>query len=46
MARMNGPMGPRGFLTDEEKANLPKVTGSLLKRILSLLAPPLLALSR
>ena len=39
MARMNGPMGPRGFLTDEEKANLPKVTGSLLKRILGYLTP-------
>ena len=39
MARMNGPMGPRGFLTDEEKANLPKVTGSLIKRILGYLTP-------
>ncbi len=39
MARMNGPLGPRGFLTDEEKANLPKVTGGLLKRILGYLTP-------
>ena len=39
MARMNGPMGPRGFLTDEEKANLPKVTGGLIKRILGYLTP-------
>ncbi|MBR2925752.1 MAG: ABC transporter ATP-binding protein [Clostridia bacterium] len=39
MARMNGPLGPRGFLTDEEKANLPKVTGSLIKRILGYLTP-------
>ncbi len=39
MARMNGPMGPRGFLTDEEKANLPKVTPDLLKRILAYLTP-------
>ena len=39
MARMHGPMGPRGFLTDEEKANLPKVTGSLIKRIAGYLTP-------
>ena len=31
--------GPRGFLTDEEKANMPKVTKSLLLRILSYLKP-------
>ena len=31
--------GPRGFLTDEEKENKPKVTGALLKRILSYLTP-------
>ena len=31
--------GPRGFLTEEEKANKPRVTGALLKRILSYLAP-------
>ena len=32
-------LGPRGFLTDEEKANKPKVTKSLLLRILSYLIP-------
>ena len=32
-------MGPRGFLTDEEKANMPKVTKELLLRILSYLKP-------
>ncbi len=31
--------GPRGFLTEEEKNNMPKVTKSLLKRILSYLKP-------
>ena len=31
--------GPRGFLTEDEKANKPKVTGALLKRILSYLKP-------
>ncbi len=31
--------GPRGFLTDEEKQNMPKVTGKLLLRILSYLKP-------
>ena len=31
--------GARGFLTDEEKANMPKVTWPLLKRILSYLKP-------
>ena len=38
---MAGPgrgMGPRGFLTDEEK-NMPKVSGSLIRRILSYLKP-------
>ena len=35
---MGGPMG-RGFLTEEEKANKPKVTWPLLKRILSYLKP-------
>ncbi len=34
-----GGLGPRGFLTDEEKQNKPKVTGKLLKRILSYLKP-------
>ena len=33
-----GPMG-RGFLTEEEKANAPKVTWPLLKRIFSYLLP-------
>jgi len=33
-----GPMG-RGFLTEEEKANAPKVTWPLLKRIFSYLIP-------
>ena len=32
-------LGPRGFLTDEEKKNRPKVSGALLKRILSYLLP-------
>lgn len=36
--RMGGPMG-RGFLTEEEKANRPKVTGALLKRVFSYLKP-------
>ena len=39
---MAGPMrglGPRGFLTEEEKANKPKVTKELLLRILSYLKP-------
>ncbi len=31
--------GPRGFLTDEEKENLPKVDKALIKRILSYLKP-------
>ena len=32
-------LGPRGFLTDEEKTNMPKVTKELLLRILSYLKP-------
>ena len=32
-------LGPRGFLTDEEKENLPKVDKALIKRILSYLKP-------
>lgn len=39
---MRGPMnlgGPRGFLTDEEKKNKPKVTRKLLFRILGYLKP-------
>ena len=31
--------GPRGFLTEEEKAKAPKITKELLKRILSYLKP-------
>ena len=34
-----GGLGPRGFLTDEEKKNKPKITKSLLLRILSYLKP-------
>ena len=29
----------RGFMTEEEKANQPKVTGALLKRVFSYLKP-------
>ena len=39
---MPGPrssLGPRGFLTEEEKSNIPKVTPALLMRILSYLKP-------
>ena len=39
---MAGPgrgMGPRGFLTEEEKKNMPKVSGALIVRILSYLKP-------
>ena len=32
-------LGPRGFLTDEEKKNMPKVDGALIRRILSYLKP-------
>ena len=32
-------MGPRGFLTEEEKKNMPKVSGTLIRRILSYLTP-------
>ena len=41
MAQGRGPGGPfsRGFLTDEEKANQPKVTPALLKRVFSYLRP-------
>ena len=39
MPPMGRGLGPRGFLTDEEKQNMPKVTGALLKRILSYLKP-------
>ena len=39
---MAGPgrgLGPRGFLTDEEKQNMPKVSWALIKRIFSYLKP-------
>ncbi len=40
---MPGPgmagFGPRGFLTEEEKASAPKITKGLIKRILSYLRP-------
>ena len=39
---MPGPgrgLGPRGFLTEEEKKNLPKVSGALIRRILGYLKP-------
>ena len=39
MAPPGRGLGPRGFLTDEEKQNLPKVSGALIKRILSYLKP-------
>ena len=37
-----GPRGARGFLTEDEKANMPKVTWDLIRRILSYLTciPP------
>ena len=37
--RMGGPLGPRGFLTEEEEANKPVVTMGLLKRIFSYIKP-------
>ena len=36
---MGRPMGPRGFLTEEEKLNKPKASWTLIKRILSYLKP-------
>ena len=39
MAGGGRSLGPKGFLTDEEKKNMPKVTKSLLLRILSYLKP-------
>lgn len=35
----HGGLGPRGFLTDEEKKNLPQVDSKLLLRILSYMKP-------
>ena len=34
-----GMRGGRGFMTEEEKANTPKVTGALLKRIVRIAVP-------
>lgn len=39
MAGGRNSLGPRGFLTEEEKRNMPKVTKALLLRILSYLKP-------
>ena len=39
MAGPHGGLGPRGFLTEEEKNNMPKVSRELLLRILSYLKP-------
>ena len=36
--RMGGPF-QRGFMTEEEKANQPKITKELLKRVFSYLKP-------
>ena len=34
MAASRNSLGPKGFLTEEEKLNMPKVTKELLLRIL------------
>ena len=39
MAGGRSSLGPKGFLTEEEKQNMPKVTKELLLRILSYLKP-------
>ena len=39
MAGNRNSLGPKGFLTEEEKQNMPKVTKELLIRILSYLKP-------
>ncbi len=39
MAGGRNALGPKGFLTEEEKKNMPKVTKALLLRILSYLKP-------
>lgn len=36
---MRGGLGPRGFLTEEEKKNKPKITKALVLRILSYMKP-------
>ena len=39
MAPPGRSLGPRGFLTDEEKQNMPKISRALIRRILSYLVP-------
>lgn len=39
MRGMGRPLGPRGFLTEEEKLNKPKITKELISRILGYLKP-------
>lgn len=39
MRGMGRPLGPRGFLTEEEKLNKPKITKELIARILGYLKP-------
>ena len=39
MAPPTRGLGPRGFLTEEEKQNMPKVDSALIRRILSYLLP-------
>ena len=39
MRGMGRPLGPRGFLTEEEKLNKPKITKELIFRILGYLKP-------
>ena len=39
MSMRPGGFGPRGFLTDEEKQNVPKITKELIFRILKYLKP-------
>ena len=39
MAAPGRSLGPRGFLTEEEKQNMPKISGQLVRRILSYLIP-------
>ena len=39
MAGNRNSLGPKGFLTEEEKQNMPKITKELLLRILSYLKP-------
>ena len=39
MAPPTRGLGPRGFLTDEEKQNMPKINNALIRRILAYLVP-------